>query len=686
MGLADLPGMATAFRIGRIGRWLLGALALLVLVLGLCEALGWRFLRDPLQGRLSTALQREVRCGPTFRLHLLGSVRLQCSELLLGNPEGQPFLYDDQKQPRPLLHATGLRVAVPYASLLALRRGEGLETVEITSLTVEQLEANLAQAKDGRANFKFGPPKLPKAEGEEEEPLLLPRFGELQLREGRLRLEDAQHALSVDGRLSTSEGSAGGANAGLRAQAEGRWQGKPLAARLEAGGVLPLVGGDGSQLVPIKLHLEAAQTLIDLDGRVADVMSLRALQARFHVKGASLAGAGGFLSLALPTTGPFEMSGDIARKDLRWHALVQSFTVGSSRMHGEFDFDPTLKPPRLAGTLAGQRLALSDLAPALGAAAQGEGSGQSAPPAKRSRVLPQQDFDLPELGRMQADVRIDLDNAFLGTGALESFHPLQGRVLLKDRVLTLQDLLARTAGGELRGQIGLDARTKQPQWQAGLRWSDVQLERFVKPRNVTAAEHRGQDKPAPGYVSGILGGQAQLRGVGRSTAAMLASLDGGMDLWVRNGTLSHLLIEGLGLDVAQALGVLVKGDNRLPLNCAVVRVKVQDGLVRPEVAVFDTSDTTILASGEVSLAKESLDLTLAARPKDFSPLSLRSPVHVRGSFAEPEVGLEKGKLALKLGAAAALAFVNPLAAILPLVDPGDQDKAGCQQTLQKFSR
>ncbi|WP_298232354.1 AsmA family protein [uncultured Azohydromonas sp.] len=677
--------MATAFRIGRLGRWLLGALALLVLILGLCEALGWRFLRDPLQSRLSTALQREVRCGPTFRLHLLGSVRLQCSEILLGNPEGAPFLFDEQKQPRPLLHATGVRMAVPYASLLALRRGEGLETVEITSLTLEQLDANLAQSKDGRANFKFGPPKPPKPRGEEE-PLLLPRFGELQLRQGRLRLEDAQHAVSVDGRLSTSEGSAGGANAGLRAEAEGRWQGKPLAMRLEAGGVLPLVGGDGSQLVPIKLHVEAAHTRIDLDGRVADVMSLRALQARFQVKGASLAGAGGFLSLTLPTTGPFQMAGTIAKKDERWHALVESFTVGSSRMRGEFDFDPTLKPPRLSGTLAGQRLALSDLAPALGAAAQGEGPAQSAPPAKRSRVLPQQEFDLPELGRMQADVRIDLDNAFLGTGALESFHPLQARVLLKDRVLTLQDLVARTAGGELRGQIGLDARSEQPQWQAGLRWSDVQLERFVKPRNVTAAEHRGEDKPAPGYVSGILGGQAQLRGVGRSTAAMLASLDGGLDLWVRNGALSHLVIEGLGLDVAQALGVLVKGDQRLPLNCAVVRVKVQDGLVRPEVAVFDTSDTTILASGEVSLAKESLNLTLAARPKDFSPLSLRSPVHVEGSFAEPEVSLERGKLALKLGAATALAFVNPLAAILPLMDPGEQDKAGCQQTLRKFSR
>jgi uncharacterized protein involved in outer membrane biogenesis len=679
--------MATAFRIGRVGRWLLGALALLVLALVLCEALGWRFLRDPLQSRLSTALQREVRCGPTFRLHLLGSVRLSCSEVLLGSPDGQPVLLDEQKSPRPLLHATDLRVAVPYASLWALRRGEGLEAVDITALTVQTLEANLAQAKDGRANFKFGPPKPPKAEGEEEEPLRLPRFGELQVRQGRVRMEDAQHDLAVDGQLSTDEGSAGGANAGLRAQATGRWRNQPLLARLEAGGVLPLVGGAGTPPVPVKLHIEASQTLLDLDGRVADVLSLRALEGDFHVKGASLAGAGGFLSLTLPTTGPFEMRGKVSKKEALWHAAVASFTVGSSRMHGEFDFDTALKPPRLAGTLAGERLALSDLAPAVGAAAKGSGAPTPRPAGTpRERVLPNKEFDLPKLGQMQADVRVDLATAYLGTGALENFKPLQGRVLLKDRVLTLQDVLARTAGGEMRGVIALDSRPRQPLWQADLRWADVQLERFVKPRNPTAAEHRGDEKPAPGYISGILGGQAKLKGTGRSTAAMLGSLDGDMNLWVRNGALSHLLIEVVGLDVAQALGVALVGDQRLPLNCAVVRVQVQDGLVRPQAAVFDTSDTTIVAGGEVSLAQERLNLTLAARPKDFSPLSLRSPVHVEGTFAHPNIRLEKGRLALKLGAAAALAVVTPLAAILPLMDMGEKDKAGCQQTLQKFSR
>lgn len=664
---------------GRVGRWILAVLGLLIVVLALCEALGWRFLRDPITQRLSDAMRREVNCGPTFRLHLLGSLRLHCSELRLGSPQGAPFLLDDNNQPRPFARAADLHLAVPWSTLFALRRGD-MQALAITSLQVQQLEANLARDKPGHANWQFGNPDQPKKDKDEDTAFVLPRFGELWVREGRVRVEDAVAAVSVDGTLATREGNTT-TGAGLEAQAQGRWRNQPMRAQLQAGGVLPLVAGASAPPVPVTLKLQAGDTRIELDGRVADLLQMHALDARFAVDSSSLGTVGEPFGLTLPATGPFQMQGRIAKQDMKWHADVQSFRVGSSRLRGAFDFDAGVKPPRLAGTLAGERLALADLAPAVGA------EGQAPAPtarAQRTRVLPQREFDLPKLGAMQADVKLDLAQATLGTSALEDFKPLQGRVLLKDSALTVQDLLARTAGGELRGSLGLDARPAQPLWQAQLRWSGVQLERFVKPRNPAAA--RPGDAPAPGYVSGVLSGQAQLRGAGRSTAAMLGSLDGAVDLWIRNGALSHLVIEALGLDLAQALGVVVKGDRRLPLNCAVVRMQAKDGLVQPQVAVFDTADTTFVASGQVSLAQERMSLVITPRPKDFSPLTLRSPVTIDGTFAQPDWHLDKTRIGLKLGAAAALAALNPLAAILPLMDPGEKDQGGCQRALQQFGR
>ena len=84
------------------------------------------------------------------------------------------------------------------------------------------------------------------------------------------------------------------------------------------------------------------------------------------------------------------------------------------------------------------------------------------------------------------------------------------------------------------------------------------------------------------------------------------------------------------------------------------------------------------AKGTASLADEKLNLELHVAPKDFSPLTLRTPVRVRGTFANPDISLDKKPLAQRLLPAALLALWNPLAAVLPLMDPGDAEEAKAQ--------
>ena len=66
---------------------------------------------------------------------------------------------------------------------------------------------------------------------------------------------------------------------------------------------------------------------------------------------------------------------------------------------------------------------------------------------------------------------------------------------------------------------------------------------------------------------------------------------------------------------------------------------------------------------------------MVVSPKDFSPLTLRTPLLVGGSFANPQVSADAGPLTLKLGAALLLGLLNPLAALIPLLDPGNADEA-----------
>jgi uncharacterized protein involved in outer membrane biogenesis len=286
--------------------------------------------------------------------------------------------------------------------------------------------------------------------------------------------------------------------------------------------------------------------------------------------------------------------------------------------------------------------------------------------AKPGRVLPDRPFDLPALRKMDANVLIDIADLDLGSSFLEPLRPLRTHLVLADGVLTLRELDARTGQGQLAGTVQLDGRDAQALWTADLRWAGVRLERWI---------HQPRAGKAPPYVTGDLNGQARVAGQGKSTAAILGSLHGGVRMHLVGGTISHLAVEAAGLDIAQGLGVLVKGDDALPVQCTVADLVAEQGVLRPRVLVLDTTDSTLWVEGSLSMASEALDLRVVVTPKDFSPMALRTPLHVRGSFASPSVSLEKGPLGTRLGAAALLALVNPLVALIPLIDTGNSADA-----------
>jgi hypothetical protein len=144
----------------------------------------------------------------------------------------------------------------------------------------------------------------------------------------------------------------------------------------------------------------------------------------------------------------------------------------------------------------------------------------------------------------------------------------------------------------------------------------------------------------------------------------------------------------VGLDVAQGLGLIIRGDRPLPLRCARIQATARNGILRTDRGVIDNSDSTVRLAGELNLKDESLAFVATSRPKDFSPLSLRTPITVRGTLAQPRIGVEGGKLAGKVGVAAALgAALGPLAALIPLVDLGHKEAGNpCAAALTTASR
>lgn len=658
----------------RMAAWPLLVLGVLVGGVLVCEWQGWPFLKGPAQRTLTERLQRPMEFGDTFRLKLFGSLRLDTSALRIGPPSGLPA---DSLLGGDLVNARDAHLDVPYSTLIHLMRKQQDEPLRITSLRFGELNATLKRQADGVANWQFSKAPSDPAHKQFE----MPEVDELAVQRGHLVYDDALLRTAIDAQVSTSEGErAGQGLGGLLVQGKGQREGRPFDFRVASSGVLPLISRDRSTRVPVTIRLNAPAAKFSFEGTGTDLLSFESIDGAAMLAGSSLAKVGDAVGVTLPTTEAFTLKGRLGKAGNLWSLKDIDLAVGDSHLGGAFSFDRRSKVPMLSGDLTGSRLVLADLLPAFGAARPG--SGNPKPPS--GHVVPQREFDIPSLHAMNANVKVRLARAELGALFREPLAPLQADLRLDNGVLQLDNLLARAAGGQVKGKLGLDANQANPLWTADLRWAGIELDQILRPRNPMSQTSKPSGEN-PSYVTGKIGGHAQLQARGKSTSRMLASTDGTVQAWVRDGTISHLVLEASGLDIAQALGVALIGDKQLPMQCAVLKANAKGGQLTPEVALIDTTDTTLLISGNVNLADERLALTMTARPKDMSPATLRAPVHLDGSFEKPQIRIEKKPIALKLLAAAALSLVNPLAALIPLIDPGDKEAAGaCQRSVQRL--
>jgi AsmA family protein len=687
-------------------RWTAGVAVAFVAVVAVCELAGWPFLRGPLQARAEAALQAPVRIDAPFRLQLIVNPGLQAARVVAGVRPG----FDAPH----LVLAEDLAVRWRWHDVIARADGEPWRLREIGA---RKLDAHLVRLPNGSATWQAGAA----AGGESPTPnSAFPLQVEtLALQDGSIRYLDALTQADLVVRVTGSELDA--RQSAFSATAKGRWGRSVVDLQASTGGALAFLqpssgtasaapasaSGAASTAAPVAFNVggRIGKTALSFRGQAVDLLGQRVLRGDLVVIGPSLAAVGEPVGLTLPDTPPFHLRGTLSHDGGVWQLATPSFQIGGSRLAADLRFDTRPMVARLDGGVRAQLLRLKDLGPSIGAAPPADAAGRVAQAARgdaaehsgtdggtagavrdavvadvaadvavrRSRgdkrpmrVLPDKAFDLPSLRAMNAAVKLDIAALDLGDDAvIAPLRNVSTTLQLEGGVLTLADLDAQAAGGRVQGLTRLDAaRADQPaQWQADLQFTGMRLEQWV----------RGLRQGGAPLARGQLDAGVHVRGQGRSTAAILASLDGDARARLRDGELSHLLLEMAGLDVAQSLGVLVRGDHPLPLRCARVDTAIHKGIVQVRDAFFDTRDSAVRVTGQISFADESLALRTEVTPKDFSPLSLRAPIIVGGHWSSPELGIEGRRLAPRLLAALALAIVAPPAALLPLMEFGKDD-------------
>jgi uncharacterized protein involved in outer membrane biogenesis len=538
---------------------------------------------------------------------------------------------------------------------------------------VQRPDVWLETTADGRFNARFDREQKDTESGA--------ALGAVQLDEGVLHFIEKHRGTDLEVRFENNTGT-GAAASKLAARIGGRWRG--LATELQAVGdpLLRLRQTDR----PYALDVSGAvgTTKLKAAGTVTGLAQPTAVDLKVHGEGRSLGEWYRIIGVGLPNTPPYRTEGRLRLADGAWHYEQFSARIGNSDVSGQVRFEPREQRPFIGATLQSQRLDLRDFLPLIGkepppptakAAPDKQGRKPKQPKATGSptaRVLPQWSLSSEKWDTLDANVRLDGQSIRnLGQVPIEK---VKMQVRLDDRKLSVDPLQFALAGGELTGSLAIDGAREPMAARIELQGRRLKLDQLLPVVD--------NERLALGTVNAKL----KLAGRGESFGQMLGSADGEAQLAMGRGQVSNLVIELVGLDAQEALGFLVRGDKPVAVRCALVDVGIKDGVMSTRNVVFDTNDTLIEASGQANLAKEQLDLRVRPLPKDASLLSLRVPFDVKGTFKQPQVSPDRGKLALRAGGALLLGSVAPLAALIPLIETGPGEDADCNELVGRAKK
>ncbi len=643
------------------GYFFLALLALLVLSLVLLGTTDWNRARPWINSRVSESLGREFSIDGELMMSWQPAPEMQgwrrylpwphwhATHVRLGNPDwadsgplmAQVPALDFSVNPWRLLareiHVDPLRLAGPV--LVFEKQGERRKNWWFDS-------AGRSRRSDWRVEFD-----------------------NLAVVSGTLRYVEPDKRTDLQLRLDTAH------DGSVRWQAGGRYNAEPLNGHGTAGSLLAL--RSAGVRYPLDAQIAIGTTRISAQGSVTDPADPSALDIRLTLTGASMADLFPISGLLLPDTPKFDTSGRVVgrltpgRLDLRYEDFRGR--VGGSDIAGTLRYRQLAPRSTLQGQVVSKRLRLVDLGRLIGAGQRSRSGkpGEIAQP--RGRVLPVSPFKTERWDKMDVDVHF-AGRQILRRAALP-IENLDTHIRMQNGELTLDPLAFGIAGGQLTGVIRINGRADPAHGAMTLHARRLALVRlFPKIGN------------APASI-GSLNGQLQLSARGNSVAALLGSASGELRAVVGQGTVSQFMLEAAGLNIANAALVRLFGDRQVPLNCLVADLQLKDGIARPRVFVLDSPEASVTVTGAINLQGERYDLTLLPESKGVRMLSLRSPLYVRGSFGDPEVGVDRRSVALKAGAAVVLgAAAAPVAGLLALINPGEPGQHVCADLLQQGRR
>ncbi len=424
---------------------------------------------------------------------------------------------------------------------------------------------------------------------------------------------------------------------------------------------------------PVDLEGRLGESSLVVQGTAAKPLAFDGIDARLSFAGRKLGELAAGLGLPLPPLPDFRATGELTGGNGAWTLKALTMALGHSDIEGGIAVNTEGKLPYLRADLTSGYL---DMADVIGFLGEKPPTSSAPPPAAERenpghRIISATPLAFRRLPGINADVSFDATHIAASKGL--PLDRVSAGLQLKDGLITVKPLKFAVAGGQVAFDMTIDTTARPPALSLNLDIRRIDLAKLVG----------GTALPAPfKETKGITGGFAHVRGHGTSLRDFLGRMNGDAGLFAENGQFSQLVQEIADLNVVQALGLLTSGDRPVPINCLASRFDLRDGVATASTPLLDTTDTVVVGKGNFNFAAETIYVDLTPYHKHFAPLTLRTPIELRGTYANPIIRLSEAGIAERLGTALALGVLAPPAALLPFVDLGLGEDNACSRAFQ----
>ncbi|WP_116365501.1 AsmA family protein [Parahaliea mediterranea] len=252
------------------------------------------------------------------------------------------------------------------------------------------------------------------------------------------------------------------------------------------------------------------------------------------------------------------------------------------------------------------------------------------------------------------------------------------KAVLQDGRLDISADVTGADGGEGRNRLVLDNRGEQPQLSLNSQLRDFRI-------NLASGEVEKAEDIPPLSLS------LELAASGASPRALAAGSDGKAMLTMGPGLLTNSIMETFSGDLlaqlVSALNPFAKTQAHMAFQCGVVAMEIDAGQVSIEPVAIQTEKLQVVASGEVDLTDEAINIVFNTKPRKGVGVSadmfVTPFVSLEGTLAAPRIGLDEKGTLLTAGAAVATGGMSIL--WKGLMDRATGTVDHCEGTFAKYT-